>query len=138
MVEYFAECVDMPNFNQDDISKWISTVVNDNGKELGELSIIFCNDDYILNVNREYLNHDYFTDIITFDYCDYLLISGDLFISIDTVFDNSKKFNTKYDDELMRVIIHGVLHLIGFKDKTDEEQKEMTNQENISLYLLDK
>lgn len=136
MIEYFAEDVGMPDFNQTDVNDWISTIIENHGKELGELSVIFCSDDYILKVNREYLNHDYFTDIITFDYCEESLINGDLFISLDTVKDNSNDFNTGYDNELMRVVIHGVLHLIGFKDKTDEDQAEMTNQENMSLSLL--
>lgn len=136
MIEYFAEDVGMPDFNQADVNDWIATIIQNHDQELGEISVIFCSDEYILKVNREYLEHDYFTDIITFDYCEGGLVNGDLFISLDTVFDNSKDFETGYDNELMRVIIHGVLHLIGFKDKSDEDQAEMTKQENISLSLL--
>lgn len=136
MIEYFSEEVSMPDFNQADVNDWIATIIENHKKELGEITVIFCSDDYILKVNREYLSHDYFTDIITFDYCEGSLVNGDLFISLDTVLDNSKDFETGYDNELMRVIIHGVLHLIGFNDKTDTEQEEMTRQENISLSLL--
>lgn len=136
MIEFFSEDVIMPDFNQEDVRDWIVTVIENNNKKLGDLSIIFCSDEYILKVNREYLDHDYFTDIITFDYCEDSIINGDLFISLDTVLDNSKDFDTGYDNELMRVIIHGILHLIGFNDKTDSEQEEMTRQENISLSLL--
>lgn len=136
MIEYFSEEVSLPEFNQADVNDWIATIIENNNKELGEITVIFCSDEYILKVNKEYLNHDYFTDIITFDYCEGTVVNGDLFISLDTVFDNSKDFETGYDNELMRVIIHGVLHLIGFNDKTDDEQEEMSRQENISLSLL--
>ncbi len=136
MIEFFSEDINMPDFNQADVCDWINTVIENHEKKLGEISIIFCSDDYILKVNREYLNHDYFTDIITFDYCEGSNVNGDLFISLDTVLDNSRDFDTGYENEIMRVIIHGILHLIGFNDKTDSEQEEMTRQENISLSLL--
>ena len=97
------------------------------------ISIIFCSDDYLLKINQDYLNHDYFTDIITFDYCEGNSVSGDLFISIDMIRANAEKFGVEFIDELHRVIIHGVMHLVGFKDKTDEEAQVMRTQENYWL-----
>ena len=103
------------------------------------MNYIFCNDDYILNINRQYLNHDYFTDIISFDYSEYdyetqkTLVSGDLFISLDTVRSNSKLIGVEFEEELHRVIIHGVLHLLGFKDMTEQEEKEMRKEEEECL-----
>jgi len=138
MIEFNFEDIDEPNINIDYISEWIKQVIELNNKNVGELTYIFCSDEYLLNINKQYLNHDYYTDIITFNYCEQDIISGDLFISLDTVLDNSKTFGVSYESELHRVIIHGILHLIGFDDKTDESQEEMTRQENLSLELLNK
>lgn len=122
-----------------EIKSWIKNVIEQRGGKLGDISYIFCNDEYILNVNKEYLNHDYYTDIITFDYTekdfssDKIKISGDLFISIDTVKSNSEELGLDFNQELHRVIIHGVLHLLGLKDKTDKEAKEMRKAEEECL-----
>ena len=112
---------------------WINRAVKENNKQLGLISIIFCSDNYLLKINQDYLNHDYFTDIITFDYCEGNSVSGDLFISIDMIRANAEKFGVEFIDELHRVIIHGVMHLVGFKDKTDEEAQVMRTQENYWL-----
>ena len=115
---------------------WINDIVKKHNKLVGELNYIFCSDDYILNINKQYLNHNYYTDIITFNYNVGDVINGDIFISLDTVKDNSMIYsNGCFDDELDRVVIHGVLHLIGFNDKTKSEQTEMTKQENLALKL---
>lgn len=104
-------------------------------KTLGDISIIFCSDNYILDVNIRYLHHDYFTDVITFDYCEGNKLSGDLFISIDSVRENAIEFGTEFDKELHRVIVHGLLHLIGYDDHTPEDQKEMREKEDYYLGL---
>lgn len=115
------------------VGNWIKKVAKNHNKEVEELSIVFVSDDEILSINQQYLNHNYFTDIITFDYSYDGVIEGDIFISIDTVRTNSQKFRTEFNDELLRVIIHGVLHLIGFKDKNPKDKKEMTLNENLAL-----
>ena len=102
-------------------------------RRLGDISIIFCSDNYILDVNMKYLQHDYFTDIITFDYCEGSVLSGDLFISIDSVRDNADFYGTEFTDELNRVIVHGLLHLIGYDDHSDSEQKLMRSKEDYYL-----
>jgi rRNA maturation RNase YbeY len=112
---------------------WINRAIKENNKQLGAISVIFCSDNYLLKINQDYLNHDYFTDIITFDYCEDNIVSGDLFISIDMIRANAEKFGVELIDELHRVIIHGVMHLVGFKDKTDEEAQTMRAQENYWL-----
>ena len=104
-------------------------------KTLGDISIIFCSDNYILDVNIRYLHHDYFTDVITFDYCEGDKLSGDLFISIDSVRENAIEFGTEFDEELHRVIVHGLLHLIGYDDHTPEDQKGMREKEDYYLSL---
>lgn len=120
------------------VSNWIKEVAKNYDKKVGELSIVFVSDDDILSINQQYLNHNYFTDIITFDYSFDRIIEGDIFISIDTVRTNSQKFRTEFNDELLRVIIHGVLHLIGFKDKNPKDKKEMTLNENLALNIFKK
>ena len=104
---------------------------------LGDISIIFCSDNYILDINQRFLQHDYFTDIITFDYSEGRRISGDLFISVDSVRENAVEYGTEFSDELHRVIVHGILHLIGYDDHTDEEIKEMRAKENYYLSVFD-
>jgi len=118
------------------VSKWINDVVKLHQKKLGNVSYIFCSNQYILELNQQYLNHNYFTDIITFDYCYDNKIEGDIFISIDTVLDNSHRFKTNFSDELLRVIIHGVLHLVGFSDKTANQQKQMRVLEDEALSIF--
>lgn len=120
------------------IKQWIKTVVENKGKKLGDVSYILCDDDYLLEVNRQYLKHDYYTDIITFDYTENDRIGGDLFISIDRVKDNATALQIPEHEELMRVMIHGVLHLLGLKDKSEEEVKQMRKAEEECLELLKK
>ena len=118
-------------------NRWIREIVTQAELRLGDLSIVFCSDPYILDVNRRFLGHDYYTDIITFDYCEDDVLSGDLIISVDTVRANAEEYGAaSFDEELHRVIIHGVLHLIGFDDHTPEDQAEMRRQENAALALL--
>lgn len=118
------------------ICKWLNVIANHYDRKLGALNFIFCDDEYILSVNRQYLNHDYYTDVITFDYCEKDILSGDIFISLDTVLSNSEAFGTSYENEFHRVVCHSVLHLIGFKDKTEPDSMEMRRNENICLDLL--
>lgn len=115
---------------------WIHKTILLENKVLGEITYIFCSDEYLHKINLEHLNHDNYTDIITFNYCEDDVISADIFISIDRVKENAKTFNVSFNDELDRVVIHGVLHLFGYNDKTDEEQEEMTAKEDFYLSLL--
>lgn len=117
-------------------SNWLQAVIQKESKVLGELNYIFMSDEALLQMNKEYLNHDYFTDIITFDYCEGHLISGDLFISIDSVADNAKKYHSEFLLELKRVMVHGVLHLIGYNDKDDNEQLIMRKKEDLYIKLF--
>ena len=118
------------------LKQWITTIVENNKKEVGEISYIFCSDEQLLEINKEFLNHDYYTDIITFDYSEADVISGDLFISIERIKDNAKTLKTSYQEELHRVIIHGVLHLLGYKDKTEVESENMKKLEDECLLIL--
>ena len=143
MISYQTDQVKMPAIRRRDTSAWIKNVAASYGKRVGSIAYIFCNDDKILEVNRQYLQHDYYTDIITFDYCDDELmmgrkdtISGDLFISLDTVRSNAVQQGTTYEEELHRVIIHGVLHLCGINDKGPGEREIMEAAENKALKLL--
>ena len=122
--------------NQDQYSSWIETSIIKMEKEVGDINYIFCDDAYLLKINQEYLNHDTYTDIISFDYTDKNRLSGDIFISIDRVKENAKRFKVLFEVELRRVLIHGILHYAGYKDKTDEEKKEMREQENEKLLLF--
>ena len=142
MISYHADGVKMPPIRRRDTSTWIKAVAATYGKKIGSIAYIFCNDDKILEVNKQYLQHDYYTDIITFDYCeDELLmghkdtLSGDLFISLDTVRSNAIQQGTTYEEELHRVIIHGVLHLIGINDKGPGEREIMEAAENKALEM---
>ena len=123
----------MPPIRRRDVSAWVRRVAAGYGKRVGEVAYIFCDDEKILEVNRQYLNHDYYTDIITFDYCEDDVISGDLFISLDTVRSNAEAQVTPYDEELHRVIIHGILHLCGINDKGPGERAIMEAAENKAL-----
>lgn len=118
------------------LKQWIKAIVENNKKEVGEISYIFCSDEQLLKINKEFLNHDYYTDIITFDYSETDVVSGDLFISIERIKDNAQTLNTSYQEELHRVIIHGVLHLLGYKDKTEEESENMRKLEDECLLIL--
>ncbi|MCI6485105.1 MAG: rRNA maturation RNase YbeY [Bacteroidales bacterium] len=133
MISYQTFNVKMPPIRRRDVSAWVRRVAADYGKRVGEVAYIFCDDEKILEVNRQYLNHDYYTDIITFDYCEDDVISGDLFISLDTVRSNAEAQGTPYDEELHRVIIHGILHLCGINDKGPGERAIMEAAENKAL-----
>lgn len=126
----------MPAIKRRETSAWIKSVAASYGKKVGDIAYIFCNDEKILEVNKEYLQHDYYTDIITFDYCEGDVISGDLFISLDTVKSNSELVGATYEQELHRVIIHGILHLCGINDKGEGEREIMEAAENKALSML--
>ena len=136
MISYNTINVGMPNIPHRFTSAWVKAVAESYGKRVGEIAYVFCNDEKILETNRQYLHHDYYTDIITFDYSEGDVISGDLFISLDTVRSNAELFKKTYDDELHRVIIHGILHLVGINDKGPGEREIMEAAENKALDLL--
>ncbi|PWD99731.1 rRNA maturation RNase YbeY [Marinilabilia rubra] len=123
--------------DKDKIDSWICEVIENEGYRCGDIHYVFCSDEYILKTNREYLNHDYTTDIITFDYSTRRKISGDVIISIPTVSLNAERYNVSFHQELLRVIIHGILHLIGYKDATEEEKEQMRKAENLSLLFFE-
>ena len=127
-----------PKFPRRITTKWIGDVAKHHGKKAGEIAYIFCSDEKILEVNRQYLQHDYYTDIITFDYTDGDVINGDIFISIDTVRSNAEQYGTPFDEELRRIVIHGILHLCGQEDKTPEARREMTRQVDEALGMYPK
>ncbi len=135
-IYYYSEDLPFPKLKRRESTKWIKQVVLLENKLVGDISFVFCSDVYLLDVNRKYLNHDYFTDIITFDYVAGNVISGDIFISVDRVLENSNQFNSSFDRELKRVMVHGILHLVGYKDKTAEEKMLMTEKEDFYLNLL--
>ena len=135
-ISYNVEGVKMPSIKKRETTNWIKSVAATHNKKIGSIAYIFCSDEKILEVNNEYLQHDYYTDIITFNYNEGDIISGDIFISLDTVKSNAEQYNADYREELYRVIIHGVLHLCGVNDKTDEEQEQMTKSENEALSIL--
>ena len=124
------------SFNKTTVTEWLNSCIQDLDYKTGEISIIFCSDDYLLKINKKYLNHDYFTDIITFNYNENNTIIGDLFISIDRVKENAKELKVDFNNELYRVIIHGVLHLCGYNDKTQDQQKEIRTKEDEYLELI--
>lgn len=129
--------IEYPSFFSDSkIVKWLQVIADHYEKKLGAINFIFCDDVYILSVNQQYLNHDYYTDVITFDYCEDEWLSGDVFISLDTVLSNSEEYHVTYENEFHRVICHSLLHLIGFKDKTEEDSMKMRENENTCLDLL--
>ena len=137
MISYYFEDIDFKLKDKIRIRKWLRLVAESEIFVLGDISIIFCSDNYILDINQKYLQHDYFTDIITFDYTEGNRISGDLFISIESVRENSMEYGTEFIDELHRVIVHGVLHLIGYDDHTEEEIDMMRKKENYYLSLFE-
>ena len=136
MITYSAEGVKFPKIKRRDTTAWIRRVAATYGKRVGEVGYLFCDDEHILQVNREYLQHDYYTDIITFDYCEGDMLNGDLVISLDTIRTNAEQFGRPYDEELHRVIIHGILHLCGQNDKGPVEREQMEAAENRALALL--
>ena len=136
MITYNSDGIAMPKFRKRDISAWIRAVAKSHGRRVGDVGYMFVNDEKILEVNREYLGHDYYTDVITFDYDEDDIVSGDIVISLDTVRSNAELFGKTYDDELHRVIIHGILHLCGINDKGPGEREIMEAEENKALALL--
>lgn len=135
MIEVLSQNVEKPALDWEKVERWIVEVARRHGRRVGAITYIFCDDARILEVNKEFLNHDYFTDIITFDDTTGRLIRGDIFISLDTVASNAETVGTTYDDELMRVIIHGILHLCGINDKGPGEREIMEAHENDALAL---
>jgi len=129
------EYTDALLINEDAICEWIENVVINENHNLGDLSFIFCADTYLLEINKKYLKHNFFTDVITFDYTENKIVAGDIFISIDRIKENSEKYSVTFNYELLRVIIHGVLHLLGFKDKDKEDKLLMTSKEDEYLKL---
>ena len=124
-ITYLAQQIEMPEFNQSAVNEWIEQVARNHNRVVGPLTYIFCSDEKILEVNRQFLQHDYFTDVITFDYSSHKRISGDIFISLDTVRSNAELFQRAYNAEFMRVVIRGVLHLWGINDKGPGEREIM-------------
>ncbi len=135
MITYNSENIQMPKIRRRETSAWIRRVAATYGRKVGEVGYLFCDDEKILEVNREYLQHDYYTDIITFDYSEGDVINGDLVISLDTVKSNAELLHKDYGEELHRVIIHGILHLCGINDKGPGERKIMEQAENKALKI---
>ncbi len=141
MITFQNEAVKFSLKNKSGLKTWISSTIEGKKKKAGDISFVFCTDEFLLEMNKEYLNHDTYTDIITFDYSKDgkgLPIEGDIFISIDRVKENAGKFSKTFEQELHRVIIHGVLHLLGYKDKTKSAKEEMRKQEDLCLKALGK
>lgn len=136
-IEWICQNVLMPDIDTERLSYWLDQVAQNHGRILGSLVYIFCDDEKILEVNRQFLNHDYYTDIITFDYCRGKLVRGDMYISLDTVRTNAEGLQCSYDVELKRVIVHGLLHLCGINDKAPGEREIMEMHENQALKLLE-
>lgn len=133
MISFHIENIPFKLAHRQKLKMWIKQIVLDETKTLGNISYIFCSDQYLLSVNKTYLNHDYFTDVITFDYSEMPVISGDIFISVDTVAVNAKEYGVSFENELYRVMLHGVLHLCGYKDASKLEQLTMRKKEDLYL-----
>lgn len=136
MIHFINDNIDMPSLDFPKVKQWIKSVATQYGFSVGELNYIFCNDEKILAVNREFLQHDYYTDVITFDYATRTRVNGDIYISLDTVASNAKQVGTTFQHELHRIIIHGLLHLTGQADKTPESKSQMTTKEEEALRRL--
>lgn len=135
-ITFHSEGVDFPAIDKKRVADWIRSVAKEYGKKTGEIAYLFCNDNKILAVNQQFLGHDYYTDIITFDYSEEDCLSGDIFVSIDTVRSNADLYRVSYQEELHRVVIHGILHLCGMKDESEQEKEEMREAENRALEKL--
>ena len=135
MIRYFNEDIKFVLKQKLLNNRWLKTVAGSEMRRIGDINIIFCSDNYILDVNMKYLEHDYFTDIITFDYCEKDILSGDLFISIDSVRENASFYGTDFEDELNRVMVHGILHLIGYDDHSENDIAQMRAKDNYYLQL---
>ena len=132
MIQFFFQYIDKITIDST-LAVWLEDIILTEGKKPGDINYIFCDDEYLLQVNKEYLHHDYYTDIITFDYVKGKTISGDIFVSLPRIFDNAETLSKDFDSEFFRVLAHGILHLCGYKDKTDEEISEMRNKEDYYL-----
>ena len=135
-ITILTQGVDAPKFDLEKLTAWVEAVASEHDRQAGRLTYLFCDDEYILKTNIEFLGHDYYTDIITFDYSTSRRIAGDMVISLDTVRSNAKQCDAQYDDELCRVVIHGVLHLCGINDKGPGEREIMEKHENDALAIL--
>lgn len=133
MIQFQADNITLPPFDERRVSHWIRSVAADYGFTVGDVNYIFCTDEKELEVNRRFLGHDFYTDVITFDYSGQNVISGDIFISLERIYANSEQLGTRFEEELLRIIIHGVLHLTGQDDKTPESRAVMTEKENLAL-----
>ncbi len=131
MIQFFYE--NLEESVNTDYQKWLEDIILSEGKKTGEINYIFCDDEYLLKINQDYLQHDYYTDIITFDYVKGKTISGEIFVSLQRISDNASTLSRDYEEELKRVLAHGILHLAGYKDKTEEEEKEMRRMEDLYL-----
>ncbi|WP_276967268.1 rRNA maturation RNase YbeY [Chryseobacterium sp.] len=131
MIQFFYE--NLPESVSADYKKWLEDLILSEGKKPGEINYIFCDDEYLLKINQDYLQHDYYTDIITFDYVKGKTISAEIFVSLQRISDNASTLSRDYEEELRRVLAHGILHLAGYKDKTEEEEKEMRRMEDLYL-----
>ncbi|MGK6343384.1 rRNA maturation RNase YbeY [Chryseobacterium sp. DT-3] len=131
MIQFFYE--NLQESVSADYQKWLEDIILSEGKKTGEINYIFCDDEYLLKINQDYLQHDYYTDIITFDYVKGKTISGEIFVSLQRISDNASTLSRDYEEELKRVLAHGILHLAGYKDKTEEEEKEMRRMEDLYL-----
>ena len=136
MVTFLCQDTEMPTLDERKVTRWIKSVAADYGFAVGNINYIFCSDERELAVNREFLGHDYYTDVITFDYTTQSTLNGDIFISLDTVRSNAEMVGATFDHELLRIIIHGVLHLTGQGDKTPETKAQMTEKEEKALAKL--
>ena len=135
-IKFFNEDTNFQLKKRIKLKKWINSVIQDEGFVQGDLNFIFTSDKYLLSINKEYLSHNYYTDIVTFNYCEEPYINGDIFISVDTIKNNSTRFTVTFLEELHRVMIHGILHLIGYDDQSDEEKEAMRQKENYYLERL--
>lgn len=138
MINYFFEDTNFKFNKRRATSKWLKSAIALENRKLGDISIIYCSDDYLLEINKQYLSHDYYTDVITFNYCEGDLISGDIFISVDTIKANAEEYGASFDNELCRVMVHGILHLIGYDDDCESNQLIMRQKEDFYLERYDK
>jgi rRNA maturation RNase YbeY len=136
-LSFFFEDIEFLKLSTGNLQKLVRALIQNEEKKFGDISVIFCSDEYLLKINEQYLGHNYYTDIVTFDYVENSVISGDLFVSVDRVAENAEKYGNPFIEELHRVVIHGVLHLVGYKDKTIEEQSLMREKENFYLKNAD-
>ena len=134
---FFSEGVKKPKLSYRTVSKWIKLVLSNKCYKPGRLTFIFCDDNYLLGINVRFLKHDFYTDIVTFDYCAEKKISGDFFISVERVMENSRFFSVTFEEELLRVIVHGLLHLLGFNDSNQEEKKAIREMEDNCILMFE-